>query len=385
MAGMHDHASRFVDDHDVIILEHDIQVEALRLYVEDLRCIVGEHDDLIPGSYLVIRLYAIPIDEYHLRCNGTLQFVPGDMLHAVRHELVYAYRFLPFVNGDGYPLIQFLRTLPIFCQLFLIQMVLLHSYVLPKVTSIQRNYLCHMATETILFRDLLEIEYGAAWELQEGLLRCNLDKKAEWNRALAAGDAITDAPATEHHLLFCEHPPVYTLGKSGKMEHVLIDEQELARRGVSFYHTNRGGDITYHGPGQIVGYPIFDLERFFTDIGRYLRSLEEVVILTMAEYGLKGGRSIGETGVWMDQDIKGKERKICAMGVRCSRWVTMHGFAFNVNTDLSYFDSIIPCGIRDKQVTSMQQELGFEPDMNEVKGKLKRNMEIVFGCSIVTA
>ena len=242
-----------------------------------------------------------------------------------------------------------------------------------------------MATETILFRDMLQIEYGAAWELQEGLLRCNLDKKAQWNRAVAAGDAITDAPATEHHLLFCEHPPVYTLGKSGKLEHVLIDEQELARRGVSFYHTNRGGDITYHGPGQIVGYPIFDLERFFTDIGRYLRSLEEVVILTMAEYGLKGGRSIGETGVWMDQDIKGKERKICAMGVRCSRWVTMHGFAFNVNTDLSYFDSIIPCGIRDKQVTSMQRELGFEPDMNEVKGKLKRNMEIVFGCSIVTA
>ncbi len=242
-----------------------------------------------------------------------------------------------------------------------------------------------MATETILFRDLHQIEYGAAWELQEGLLRRNLDRKSEWNRAVAAGEAISDKPDTEHHLLFCEHPPVYTLGKSGKMEHVLIDERERARRGVSFYHTNRGGDITYHGPGQIVGYPILDLERFFTDIGRYLRCLEEVVILTMAEYGLNGGRSIGETGVWIDPDRKGMERKICAMGVRCSRWVTMHGFAFNVNTDLTYFDSIIPCGIKDKKVTSMHEELGFEPDMNEVKGKLKRNMEIVFGCSIVTA
>jgi lipoyl(octanoyl) transferase len=188
---------------------------------------------------------------------------------------------------------------------------------------------------------------------------------------------------TTHHLLFVEHPPVYTLGKSGKMEHVLISEEERAARQIGFYQANRGGDITFHGPGQLVAYPILDLERFYTDIGRYLRNLEEVIILTMAEYGLKGDRSPGETGVWMDPAVKGRERKICAMGIRCSRWITMHGLAFNINNDLSYFDYIIPCGIQNKQVTSLQKELGRELPMEEIKEKVKRNFERVFEARLV--
>jgi lipoyl(octanoyl) transferase len=184
-------------------------------------------------------------------------------------------------------------------------------------------------------------------------------------------------------LLFVEHPSVYTLGKSGKEEHVLIDEAERERRGIQFFRTNRGGDITYHGPGQIVGYPIFDLEHFFTDIGKYLRSLEEVIIHTLDEYGLKGDRSPGETGVWLDPGVYGRERKICAMGVRCSRWITMHGFALNVNTDLSYFNGIIPCGIQSKQVTSISKELGEEVDMQEVKEKLKKYFATVFNAVVV--
>jgi lipoyl(octanoyl) transferase len=183
---------------------------------------------------------------------------------------------------------------------------------------------------------------------------------------------------TRHSLLFVEHPPVYTLGKSGKIENVLISEAERLTRGIDFFYTNRGGDITFHGPQQIVGYPILDLEKFYTDIGRYLRHLEEIIILTMAAYGLKGERSAGETGVWLDPGIKGKERKICAIGVRCSRWITMHGFAFNVNTDLTYFDYIIPCGIQNKRVTSLAGELGHEVDLAEVKDKLKENFEKVF-------
>jgi len=184
--------------------------------------------------------------------------------------------------------------------------------------------------------------------------------------------------STSNYLLFVEHPPVYTLGKSGKSENVLLDEGERKERGIEFFHTNRGGDITFHGPGQIVGYPIIDLENFFTDIGRYLRSLEEVIILTLREYGIEAGRSKGETGVWLDPDRVGFERKICAMGVRCSRWITMHGFALNVNTDLSYFGGIVPCGIQNKQVTSIAKELGSELSMEEVKRKLARNFGIVF-------
>ena len=231
-----------------------------------------------------------------------------------------------------------------------------------------------MESQNVRLEDLGSIEYGAAWRYQERLLAENIEIK------MAARNHPDSAAQTRHHLLLCEHPPVYTLGKSGKMEHVLIGEEERGRRGVSFYHTNRGGDITFHGPGQIVGYPILDLERFTPDIGRYLRGLEEAVIRTLAEYGIRGDRSPGETGVWIDPETKGMERKICAMGVRCSRWVTMHGLALNVNTDLSYFGHIVPCGIQGKQVTSLQRELGTEQDMEAVKRHLLRHFAEVFDC-----
>ena len=255
----------------------------------------------------------------------------------------------------------------------------------------------------VLFRDLGQIEYRDAWDLQEKLLKENVEVKALIrNRNLAPEDqsaigsiqkqeqSIINAidnevvvPTTTHYLLFVEHPPVYTLGKSGDIENVLISEDERAAKGISFYHTNRGGDITFHGKEQLVGYPILDLERFYTDIGKYLRNLEDVIIATMADYGLKGERSPGETGVWMDAAISGRERKICAMGIRCSRWVTMHGFAFNVNTDLTYFDHIIPCGIQNKQVTSMEKELGRKLDMNEVKERVKHHFERVFDVELI--
>ncbi|HMT72800.1 MAG TPA: lipoyl(octanoyl) transferase LipB [Chitinophagaceae bacterium] len=226
----------------------------------------------------------------------------------------------------------------------------------------------------IVFRDLGLMEYKAAWDLQEKLLHENVAVKSDSN---------SNSADTTHYLLFTEHPPVYTLGKSGNKSNVLMSDEELAANNISFFHINRGGDITFHGPGQIVGYPILDLEKFYTDIGRYLRNIEEVIILTLADYGLKGDRSKGETGVWLDPDVPGKERKICAIGVRCSRWVTMHGFAFNVNTDLSYFNNIIPCGIANKQVTSLSKELGKEMDINEVKEKVKRNFERIFEAEIV--
>ena len=178
-------------------------------------------------------------------------------------------------------------------------------------------------------------------------------------------------------MIFCEHPHVYTLGNSGNKENLLVNEDYLKSRGATFYKTNRGGDITYHGPGQIVGYPIFDLDNFFNDIGKYLRFLEESIILTMKEYGLDGQRSDGETGVWLDVG-KTNARKICALGVKTSRWVSMHGFAFNINTDLYYFENIIPCGINDKQVTSLQKELGIKIDIDRVKKQLKSNIELVF-------
>jgi lipoyl(octanoyl) transferase len=233
-----------------------------------------------------------------------------------------------------------------------------------------------MEKQIVHFRDLGQMGYKEAWDYQEALLQENLKIKAVIH--------TTDAPVqaaelpTKHNLLLVEHPPVYTLGKSGKIEHVLINEEERAEKGIQFFATNRGGDITFHGPEQIVGYPILDLEKFYTDIGRYLRDLEEVIILTLAEYGVIAGRSAGETGVWIDATVKGAERKICAMGVRCSRWVTMHGFALNVNTDLDYFNFIIPCGIQNKKVTSLKAELGHEVPMEEVKEKLKKNFEKVF-------
>lgn len=228
--------------------------------------------------------------------------------------------------------------------------------------------------ETIFFQDLENVGYQEAWDFQEKLLHENTKTKSSGNEQL-----------TIHHLLFCEHPPVFTLGKSGHLENLLLNEQLLKEKGIEFFHTNRGGDITFHGPQQIVGYPILDLEKFFTDIGRYLRSLEEVIILTIGEYGLQGDRSPGETGVWIEPEIKHKARKICALGVRCSRWITMHGFALNVNTDLNYFNYIIPCGIIDKQVTSIEKELGKKVPLEEVKQKIKKNFEKVFDAEILPA
>lgn len=216
------------------------------------------------------------------------------------------------------------------------------------------------------FKDLGLAAYQPVWDLQEQLLKENVERKTKGEPAV-------------HHLLFVEHPPVYTLGKSGKREHVLIGEQEMMERQIDFFQTNRGGDITYHGPGQLVGYPILDLEQFYTDIGRYLRELEEVIILTLAHYGLKGERSKGETGVWLDPHIIGKARKICAMGVRCSRWITMHGFALNVSNDLSYFNHIVPCGIPDKSVTSLQNELQQPVELAAVKEIVQAKFQQVFG------
>lgn len=229
--------------------------------------------------------------------------------------------------------------------------------------------------QVIHFRDLGVMEYKEAWDLQENLLQANLSAKKKLQENEAGIETL-------HYLLFVEHPPVYTLGKSGNIDHVLIDEYQRAEKGIQFFHTNRGGDITFHGPEQVVGYPIFDLEKFYTDIGRYLRELEEVIIRTLAEYGIEAGRSSGETGVWIDAGNPGRERKICAMGVRCSRWVTMHGFALNVNTDLDYFNYIIPCGIHNKKVTSIKEELGREVDLTEVKEKLRRNFEEVFNAKL---
>ena len=235
--------------------------------------------------------------------------------------------------------------------------------------------------ETILFQDLGEVAYDIAWQKQESLLQANLHAKALWYNTPET--SRTGNSGTQHHLLFCGHPHVYTLGKSGHMENLLVNDTRLKELNVSFFKTNRGGDITYHGPGQVVGYPILDLENFVTDLGKYMRNLEEVIIRMLAGYGIDGGRLPGATGVWLDADIKSRARKICAMGVRCSRWVTMHGFALNVNTDLSYFNHIVPCGITDKSVTSMQKELGYVIDEQEVKDMLRHEFGSVFNAEIV--
>ncbi|HEV8283739.1 MAG TPA: lipoyl(octanoyl) transferase LipB [Chitinophagaceae bacterium] len=242
-----------------------------------------------------------------------------------------------------------------------------------------------MIKQSVIFRDLGQMDYKSAWDYQESLLQGNVKVKSELRSQIPALIPTTEELrtlnselTTQNYLLFVEHPPVFTLGKSGNINNVLLSEERLKQRGIEFFKTNRGGDITFHGPQQIVGYPILDLEKFDTDIGHYLRNLEEVIILTLADYKIKSGRSKGETGVWIDPDIKGKERKICAIGVRCSRWITMHGFAFNVNTDLSYFNYIIPCGIQNKQVTSLQKELGREIDLEEAKEKVRQNFEKVF-------
>jgi lipoyl(octanoyl) transferase len=243
-----------------------------------------------------------------------------------------------------------------------------------------------MDKQEVHFRDLGQMAYKEAWDYQEQLLQEAVRIKAAI-RDLQEKGAVMPGEAqlkTDHYLLFVEHPPVYTLGKSGDIANVLLSEEDMLRKGISFYRSNRGGDITFHGPQQLVGYPVLDLEKYYTDIGKYLRNIEEMIILTLAGYGIEAGRSPGETGVWIDADKKGMERKICAIGVRSSRWVTMHGFALNVNTDLSYFDNIIPCGIKDKQVTSIEKELGHKVDLQEVKEKVKKNFEEVFQSHLVS-
>lgn len=228
----------------------------------------------------------------------------------------------------------------------------------------------------VALQDLGFKDYKETWDYQEALFKDIVDTKVRNRRE----DAGLETP---NHFLFVEHPHVYTLGKSGNINNLLVDEKKLAEKGATFYKINRGGDITYHGPGQVVGYPILDLDNFFTDIHKYLRFLEEMVILTLADYGLKGQRSEGETGVWLDVGTP-FARKICAMGVRASRWVTMHGFALNVNTDLGYFDMMIPCGIKDKAVTSLNVELGQkEVDAEEVKAKLLQHFTTLFEAELV--
>jgi len=227
----------------------------------------------------------------------------------------------------------------------------------------------------VSFRDLGLIDYKQCWDFQEQLFAEILAVKSSNRKENKKID-------TKNHLIFCEHPHVYTLGKSGDENNLLVNKDYLKSRGATFHKINRGGDITYHGPGQIVGYPILDLDNFFTDIHKYLRFLEEAVILTLKEYGLESERSNGETGVWFDIGTP-KARKICALGVKSSRWVTMHGFAFNVNSDLSYFGNIIPCGITDKSVTSLQNELGREMNMDEVRHKLKAHLVRLFEMEII--
>ena len=225
------------------------------------------------------------------------------------------------------------------------------------------------------FQDWGMIDYQEAWDKQEALFTEIVNIKS-------ANRTNNTENSTKNYLIFCEHPAVYTLGKSGKMEHLLLDEKGLLDNHARFYKINRGGDITYHGPGQLVGYPILNLDYFFTDIHKYLRLLEEAVILTLADYKITAGRSEGQTGVWLESDNPFKARKICVMGVRCSRWVTMHGFAFNVNTNLAHFKNIIPCGIDDKAVTSMEAELGEKVDIETVKLKLIAHLAALFNMEI---
>lgn len=230
--------------------------------------------------------------------------------------------------------------------------------------------------QRVQYKNLGLIPYQQAWDLQEKLLQQNVQTKTQAREALNH-HTLTLIP-TQHHLLFCEHPPVYTLGKSGKQEHILINDIEREKKNIQFVKTNRGGDITFHGPEQLVVYPIFDLEKFDTDIGHYLRNLEEVVIQTLAHFNIHAERSTGETGVWIDAQQKSKARKICAIGIRCSRWITMHGLALNVNTDLEYFNYIIPCGIAHKQVTSMQKELEKNIPLQEVMHIMQIKFEEIF-------
>jgi len=232
-----------------------------------------------------------------------------------------------------------------------------------------------MQNKKVFFHDLGLINYKECWDIQKTYFNSTIERKLR-NRDLPE----TEQTPTENHLIFCEHPHVYTLGKSGDETNLLLNEQELKEKHAEFYHINRGGDITYHGPGQLVGYPVFDLDNFTSDIHLFLRLIENAAIKTLAEYGINNAVPGGEghTGVWLDFDKRGKARKILAIGVHTSRWVTMHGFALNVNTDLNYFSNIVPCAIPDKSVTSLQKELGRKIESEEVKEKLKRNLAEVF-------
>lgn len=231
-----------------------------------------------------------------------------------------------------------------------------------------------MTNKQIILEDLGFIDYQKCWDYQEVLFQQIIGVKMQKRNQPEL--------MTHNYLLLLEHPPVYTLGKSGDIAHLLLSEDQLKEKGIGYFKINRGGDITFHGPGQLVGYPILDLENFFTDIHKYLRFLEEAIILTIAEYGLKGERSQGETGVWLDVGTP-FARKICAMGVKASRWVTMHGFALNVNTDLGYFDHIIPCGIRGKGVTSLKAELNREIPIAEVKQKFIKHFQSLFEATVI--
>jgi len=230
----------------------------------------------------------------------------------------------------------------------------------------------------VYYQNLGLIDYKEAWDYQEKIFNEIIQEKLQ-NRERQ----YSDKSLTPNYLLLCQHPHVYTLGKSGDSNNLLINDSELKKRGVSFYHINRGGDITYHGPGQIVGYPIIDLDNFTTDIHKYLRFLEEAIILTLQEFGIDSGRIPGLTGVWLDTDNNAKARKICAIGVKTSRWVTMHGFALNVNTDLDFFNYIVPCGIDDKAVTSLSKELNRNVEISNVEEKVKRNIEKVFEMELI--
>lgn len=225
------------------------------------------------------------------------------------------------------------------------------------MSPLQRLIACHLG----------RVPYEPTWTLQQHIQARLIEAKRQ-----------TPAASVPHVLLLVEHPPVYTLGKSGDLDHLLLSEDELAARGASFFHIDRGGDITFHGPGQLVGYPLLDLDRIFTDLGRYLRTLEEVIIRACADYGLTAGRVDGRTGTWIGPDARGPERKICAMGVRCSRWVTMHGFAFNLNTDLDFFGHIVPCGIADRGVTSLAHELDRPIDEAEATAHVVHHFATLF-------
>jgi lipoyl(octanoyl) transferase len=233
--------------------------------------------------------------------------------------------------------------------------------------------------QQVIFEDLGIQSYQPTWDYQEQLLKEAVALKTE---ARTQNKEASEA-ATQHRFILVEHPPVFTLGKNGNRSNVLVSDEQLKVLGIEYFHINRGGDITYHGLQQVVGYPIVDLDKFKPDLGWYLRSLEEVIIQVLAEYGLKGERSVGETGVWLDPQDPFVARKICAMGIKCSRWITMHGFALNVNTDLSHFEFIVPCGIQGKTVTSLEKELGKKIDYEEVKQKIKLHFEAIFDCELV--